>query len=122
MYSTTYVNLSGGAIMNVLDCIKIPVIKSVYIDARFKVPRECVKQTYPVSERLMCITSNSPALDIQMYDTFHIKIEWEVLKIYDYNTDKQVFQILLNDKELARVQCKLKTLKSCIDNNAGLVG
>ena len=118
MYSTTYVNLTGGAIMNILDCIKTPVVKSIYSDARFKVPRECAKCTYPVSDRLLCITADLPALNVRQYDPcFHVKIEWEILKIYDYNpSNRQVYQILLDDEELSSVQSKLKTLKSSIDN------
>ena len=114
MHSTTYVNLTGGSIMNIMECINTPVIKTVYTDCRFKVPRECVKHTYPETDRLICITTDS-ALDVPIYDTFHMKIEWEVLKIY---RDKQVFQILLIDGELSRVQDKLKNMKCCIDNTA----
>ena len=118
MHSTTYVNLTGGAIMNILDCIKTPVVKSVYSDTRFKIARECTKCTYPVSDRLLCITADLPALNVRQYDPcFHVKIEWEILKIYDYNpSNRQVYQILLDDKELSSIQSKLKTLKSCIDN------
>lgn len=97
--------------MNILDCVKIPVIKSVYSDTRFKIARECTKCTYPVSDRLLCITADLPALNIRQYDPFfHVKIEWEVLKIYDCNSgSKQVYQILLDDKELSSIQSKLKT-------------
>lgn len=119
MYSTTYVNLTGGAIMAILECINTPVIKTVYTDCRFKIPRDCVKHSYPETDRLICITTDS-ALDVHQYDPgFHVKMEWEVLKIYDYNSNaKTIYQILLDDEELSRVQYKLKTMKYCIDNTA----
>lgn len=104
--------------MDILDCIKTPVVKSVYSDARFKVARECAKYTYPVSDRLLCITADLPALNVCQYDPwFHVKIEWEIFKIYDYTPrNHQIYQILLDDEELSRVQSKLKTLKSNINN------
>lgn len=120
----SYVNLTGGSIANILACIKLSCIKTTYLDYQFKLPRECEKRIYPVSERFQCITNrNETDFTVLQYSGFyHVKIEGYVLKIYDYNVGKpkETFQILLNDEEYTALLPARNQLRPTINNNPGL--
>jgi len=112
-----YSNLTGGSISCFLEIINLYKISGTYTDCQFSKPKECVKNVYPVSEKFVSC-NNKYYLEVFQYKSFyHLKIKNNLLKIYDCNksSEKIVFQILLTDDELQKIETHLPRLSSTIN-------
>jgi hypothetical protein len=112
-----YSNLTGGSIISFLEIINLYKISGTYTDCQFSTPKECIKNVYPVSEKFTSC-NNKYYLEVFQYKSFyHLKIKDNLLKIYDCNKSKEkiVFQILLTDDELQKIEKYLPRLSTTIN-------
>ena len=100
-----YSNMTGAALSKILEIINLSYVQGVYIVYFLKEPTECIKQTYPTSSRFVSL-NNKTELELFQYKSFyHFKLFNNLLKCYDCNDNKKnVYQILLTDDELTKIQ------------------
>jgi len=100
-----YSNMTGAALSKILETINLSYVQGVYIEY-FMEPRECIKHTYPTSSRFVSLNKKNKELELFQYKSFyHFKLFNNLLKCYDCNYNKKnVYQILLTDDELTKIQ------------------
>lgn len=111
-----YINLTGGAIHQVLETINLSCIKDSYVEYRFKIPRTCFKNVYPITERFICSKPNKISFEVLQYSpAYYFKINNNLLKIYDCNTSEKItYIIILTDDELKKLNTILPLFRPCI--------
>lgn len=112
-----YINLTGGAINQVLETIDLSCIKDTYMECRFKIPRPCLKFVYPITQRFICSKPDNISFEVFQYNpAYYFKINNNLLKIYDCNTSKKItYTIILTDDELKKLNTILPSFRPNIN-------
>jgi hypothetical protein len=112
-----YCGLTGGYIAEVLNILGVLHVKDVYTHYGYKSESEAFKNEYSLTKRIVCNIENKYNFEVfQYYSAYYLKIENNLLTIYDLNQHKKYkYVVLLKDKELKKIQKTLIPYRSNLE-------